>query len=362
MEVIMGKQATRTVEKTRTRAGHGMPGRTTSGGRIIVVGGFLLALLLGLLNGCKNESASESKETTTKEAARPVVVCTTTMITDVARRIGQDRVQVIGIMQPGMDPHSYEPTPNDIIWFKKADLVLYNGLHLEGRLLDMIESAGSTAVAVAEDDRIKLRGKAGTEGAPDPHCWWNAKYFVIYAERTRDALITIDPTGKEAYERQAAGYIDELNTVDTRVRQAVAQIPEGQRVLVTSHDAFFYYGEAYGLTVDAVLGISTEAEVRALRAAELAKLVVQSKAPAVFHETSVSAALNQMVDRIVEIARQKGHPVQVASEPLYSDSLGEPGTPSGTYIGALLENTRIIVEALSGKPAIGLRPGTKGNQ
>jgi ABC-type Zn uptake system ZnuABC Zn-binding protein ZnuA len=230
---------------------------------------------------------------------------------------------------------------------------------LEGRLLDMIENAGSTAVAVGEDARIRLRGKVGGGGAPDPHCWWNAKYFVMYAERARNALIGIDPPGKEVYEQQAESYIEELNAVDARVRRAIAQIPESQRVLVTSHDAFFYYGEAYGLTVDAVLGISTEAEVRALRAAELARLVVGSKVPAVFHETSVSAALNQMVDRVVEIAKEQGHPVRVASEPLYSDSLGEPGTPSGTYLGALLENTRIIVEALSGKAATDLRPGTE---
>ena len=355
----MRKQGTWTVKNARIQAGQRIPWDDALRGWAPVALGFLLALPIALMGGCRKESAA-GKKPATEEATRPVVVCTTTMIADVARRIGQDRVQVIGIMQPGMDPHGYEPTPNDVIWFKKADLVLYNGLHLEGRLLDMIASAGSTAVAVAEDPRIKLRGKAGAAGAPDPHCWWNAKYFVMYAERTRDALIRIDRAGKEAYEQQAASYIEELNAADARVRRAIGQIPESQRVLVTSHDAFFYYGEAYGLTVDAVLGISTDAEVRALRAAELARLVVRSKVPAVFHETSVSAALNQMVDRVVEIAKQEGHPVGVASEPLYSDSLGEPGAPSGTYLGALLENTRIIVEALSGKPATGLRPGTEG--
>jgi manganese/zinc/iron transport system substrate-binding protein len=313
-----------------------------------------------LTGGCKKDSADRAK-TESEEDARPVVVCTTTMITDLARQIGQDRVQVVGIMQPGMDPHSYEATPSDVIWFRKADLVMYNGLHLEGRLLDMIASSGATAVAIAEDDRIKLRGKAGAEGAPDPHCWWNAKYYVMYAERARDALIGIDPAGKQKYEQQAAQYIEELNAANGRVRRAIEQIPESQRVLVTSHDAFYYYGEVYGLTVDAVLGISTDAGVRALRAAELADLVVRSKVPAVFHETSVSASLNEMVDRVVEIAGQKGHTVRVASEPLYSDSLGEPGTPAGTYVGALLENTRIIVEALSGRPATDLKVGKEGN-
>jgi ABC-type Zn uptake system ZnuABC Zn-binding protein ZnuA len=356
--IIVQRQAVSILENVKARTGHRMPGHNAWPARVTSAWGFLLALPIALMGGCKDESA-DSKARTLEEATRPVVVCTTTMIMDLARQLGQDRVQVIGIIQPGMDPHSYEPTPNDVIWFQKADLILYNGLHLEGRLLDMIKNAGSTSVAVAEDGRIKLRGKAGAEGAPDPHCWWNAKYFAMYVERARDAFISIDAAGKGTYERQAAEYIEELTATDARVRRAIEQIPESQRVLVTSHDAFFYYGEAYGLTVDAVLGISTEAEVRALRAAELARLVARSKVPAVFHETSVSAALNQMVDRVVEIAAGEGHTVRVASEPLYSDSLGNPGTPSGTYVGALLENTRIIVEALSGKPATSLHPGTK---
>jgi manganese/zinc/iron transport system substrate-binding protein len=236
-----------------------------------------------------------------------------------------------------------------VIWFRKADLILYNGLHLEGRILDMIENSGSTAVALADDPRIRLRGKAGQEGAPDPHCWWNVKYFKIYVERARDSLMAMDAPGATAYNEQASAFLTELDAADENVRRSIGQIPEKQRVLVTSHDAFYYYGEAYGLTVDAVLGISTDAEVRALRAAELAKLVVDRKVPAVFHETSVSAALNQMIDRVVEIASSEGHSLRVAPEPLYSDSLGAPDTPSGTYLGALMENTRIIVEALSGR-------------
>jgi len=308
----------------------------------------VLVMTIALFGGCK-ERKTDGQEAT-KVSGRPVVVCTTTMIADIAGRIGQDRVQVVGIMKPGMDPHSYEATPDDVIWFRKADLILYNGLHLEGRILDMIESSGSSAVALADDPRIQLRGKAGQDDAPDPHCWWNVKYFKIYVERAQDALISVDAAGAETYRKHASDFLGELDAADEKVRQAISQIPETQRVLVTSHDAFYYYGEAYGLTVDAVLGISTDAEVRALRAAELAQLVVDRKVPAVFHETSVSAALNQMIDRVVEIASREGHSLQVAPEPLYSDSLGAPGTPSGTYLGALTENTRIIVEALSGRP------------
>ncbi len=296
-----------------------------------------------LTAGCK-----EGGKEDVVQAAKPIVVCTTTMISDLARQIGNDRVQVVGIMKPGTDPHSYEPTPDDVIWFKKADLVLYNGLHLEGRLLDMIRNSGSKAVAVAEDTRIKLRSKAGAEGAPDPHCWWNVRYFMMYAERARDALIQVDKKSEQFYSERATDYIAKLEKVDGQIRDAIGRIPKEQRVLITSHDAFFYYGEAYGLKVDAVLGINTDAEVRALRANELAKMVTEARVPAVFHETSVSDALNRMINRVVEIAAGEGHTLHVAEEALYSDSLGPPKSPSGTYIGAILENTRIVSEALSG--------------
>lgn len=291
---------------------------------------------------------------------KPLVVCTTTMIADLAANLGGDRVTVVGIMKPKTDPHIYEPTPDDAMLFKKADLILYNGLHLEGKLTQMMEHAGGKAVALAHDPRIKPRGAAGGSGAPDPHCWWSARYFMIYTEGARDALYNLDREGAEYYQERAAAYIKALKEAEGLVREAILRIPQEQRVLVTSHDAFFYYGEAYGLKVDAVLGISTDAEVRALRVNELARLVTQNKVPAIFHETSVSAALNQMIDRVVEVAGRDGHTVRVPAEPLYSDSLDAPGTPAGTYIGALLANTRIIVSALSGQDATDLlKP--KGN-
>lgn len=282
---------------------------------------------------------------------RPLVVCTTTMITDLARQIAGGRVTVEGIIPPGSDPHIYDPRPRDTILFHRADLILYNGLHLEGRMVDMIAAAGARAVALAEDPRIHLRESQANRGAPDPHCWWNARYFIIYAERARDALIRLDPDGAEHYQRRTAAYVAALQDLDQRVRQAVARIRPAQRVLVTSHDAFFYYGQAYGLEVHAVLGISTDASVRALRINELAALVVQRRIPAIFHETSVSASLNQMIDRVVELAARQGHRVHVPPQALYSDSLAAPPSPAATYLGALAENTRIIVQALSGQSA-----------
>lgn len=279
---------------------------------------------------------------------RPLVVTTTTVITDLVRELAGERVRVVGIIPPGMNPHTYEPRPDDSVLMHKAALILYNGLHLEGKMVHMFENAGTKTVALAEDPRIVTRGSVEYEGAPDPHCWWNPRYFLVFAERARDALIGVDPAGREYYTARAAAYVEKLKEADAQIRAAIARIPPQRRYLITSHDAFYYYGEAYGLRVDAVLGISTDADVQPLRAEELARLVTRNGVPAVFHETAVSAALNEMVNRIVELAAQHGHTVRVASEPLYSDSLDEPGQPAGTYLGALRENTRIIASALAG--------------
>lgn len=302
----------------------------------------------GLLLGCDRAPATAEPAT---QPDRPIVVCTTTMIADLARQIGGERIRVVGLMPPGTDPHIYEPLPSDSVVFGKAALVMYNGLHLEGKLLQIIENAGARAVALAEDDRIRVRESASARGAPDPHCWWNPRYFMIYAERARDALIRVDPAGEEEYRENTIAYLRALEAADQEVRRAIEKIPVQQRYLITSHDAFYYFGEAYGLKVDAVLGISTDASVRALRPEELARIVVNHKIPAIFHETSVSKQLNDFVDRVVEIARKSGHAVRVPDEPLYSDSLGLPGEPAATYIGALRENARIIASALAGDAA-----------
>lgn len=303
-----------------------------------------MILAIVFLVGCERATQVAAADSNTK----PIVACTTTMIADLARQIGGDRIQVACVMPPGTDPHIYEPRPADSVVFGKSILVLYNGLHLEGRMLQIIENAGTRAVPLAEDERIKVRESTTAKGAPDPHCWWNAKYFMIFAERARDALIRVDPAGESVYRALTDRYLKELEIADAEVRAEIERIPPEQRYLITSHDAFYYFGEAYGLKVDAVLGISTDASVRALRPEELARLVVNHKVPAIFHETSVSKQLNDFVDRVVEIARQSGQDVRVPKQALYSDSLGLPGQPSDTYIGALRENARIISQALGG--------------
>ncbi len=317
------------------------------------IGTALAAMVIGLC-GCRDGGAEGGGD------GRKLVVCTTTMIADLARQIGGDDVQVVGIMKSGTDPHIYDPTPDDSIWFRKADVVFINGLHLEGRMVDMIEAVGGKAVHLAEQSEIKLR-KSAAAGAPDPHVWWNVRYFAQFARKAGQELQRIDPARAQAYAARTQAYVERLERLDEIVRASVATIPETSRVMITSHDAFYYYGEAYGLQVDAVLGISTDAQASAGEPRRLAQLCAERKVPAIFHETSVSAAQNHLVDEIMRLALDKySHRIRVAG-PLFSDSLGEPGSGADTYIGAVEANTRMIVEALGGhvvasQPSTGSAP------
>ncbi|GMV97919.1 MAG: zinc ABC transporter substrate-binding protein [Phycisphaerae bacterium] len=293
---------------------------------------------------------------------RKLVVATTTMIADLARQIGGESVRVVGIMKPGTDPHIYDPTPADSILFRKADLVLVNGLHLEGRMIDMIEAAGNKALRLGEHEAIRRRQSASAATAPDPHVWWNIRYFQVFAMQVRDALKKLEPARAAEFDQRAADYLAMLDELDGWVRASVLTIPPAARYMITSHDAFYYYGEAYGLEVDAVLGISTDAQAKAGEQDRLARIVGDRRIPAIFHETSVSAAQNLLVDGIVRLAREKyGREVRIAG-PLYSDSLGLPGSGDETYVGAVRANTRMIVEALGGRvppmrpPSVGAAP------
>lgn len=272
---------------------------------------------------------------------KPVVVCTTTMITDLARQIGGDRVDVKGIMKPGEDPHVYDVRPRDAQMIATADLVLMNGLHLESTLLHVIENnAHGKVVALAETPEIVPLESEAQRGAPDPHCWFNVRYFAVYAERATDALISIDPAGESHYRRNADRYIEQLNELHEWVTTQIASIPRERRVMVTSHDAFQYYGRTYFIDVFAVIGISTEQQPKPQDIGRLEKLVRDRGVRALFIETSVSNTLNEIVRKIATETKVK------IGGTLFSDSLGDEDSPAGTYIGMVRHNTETIVKAL----------------
>lgn len=277
-------------------------------------------------------------------ARRPRVVATTTVVADLVRQIGGDRVLVECLMAPGIDPHSYKPTPRDADRLAGADLVVASGLHLEGKLAGILERLGDRrAVAIVADglpaeELIEVGG-----GLHDPHVWFDPRLWSRCVPAVVEALSRIDPNAAETFQTRGAAYAARLADLDARLRSRIADIPPDRRVLVTAHDAFRYFGRAYGLEVVGVQGTSTESEAGLADINRLVDLVVSRGLPAVFIETSVS---NRNVAALCEGALARGH-VVVLGGTLYSDSLGGPGSGADTLEAALTTNVETIVAGLA---------------
>lgn len=281
-----------------------------------------------------------------KAPGRLLVVATTGMIADVARNIAGPHAEVRALMGEGVDPHLYKPSPGDVRLLDQADLVLYNGLHLEGRMSDMLETLGRrrAAAAVAEViDPAKLRSPPEFEGQHDPHVWFDVSLWSQAAGAIRDALIRVDPANGDAYRAAATKYVAQLSDLDAEVRTEIGKIPEQRRVLVTAHDAFGYFGRAYDIEVLAIQGISTDSEAGLKDINALVDTLIARSIPAVFIESSVP---RKTIDALIEGARARGHTVVIGGE-LYSDAMGADGTEDGTYIGMVRHNVRTIVSGLS---------------
>lgn len=292
---------------------------------------WLLGLLMLTLVACKGEGGQSNHPDRLQAAA------TTTMITDLVREIGGEHVEVSGIMKPGGDPHLYQPTPADAQLVARSQIVFVNGLHLEGWIDRLVENAGGERPVVVVSKGIEAQADPFKKGYPDPHIWFNVGHWVTAAENVRDGLIKADPAHQAAYEKEAARYIRELRTLDQWVKAEVNRLPENRRHLITSHDAFNYFGKAYGFQVKGVQGISTESEAGARDVAEIVDHIRRHRIPAIFVETSVNPQL------IEQISRETGAKI---GGTLYSDSLGPQDSPASTYVGMVKENVRMIVEAL----------------
>lgn len=297
----------------------------------------LLLTSLFILAGCGNPDASG-------DDGRSTVVATTTMIEDLANVIGGEEVNVIGIMRTGEDPHVYEVKPKHATAIKEADLVLYNGLHLEATLDTIVkEQASGVVVALAEQDGIDpIIGKEGLEVAADPHCWMDISLYKLYATRARDALVEVAPEHADLFESRTASYLNELDELEAWVVEQFNTVPVQQRVIVTGHDAFAYFGNAYGIEVHGLIGISTEQEPKPQDIEALKQLIREKGIKAIFPESSLGGSLKALIEKV---AKDTGASV---GEELHSDSLGEPGTDAATYIGMIRHNTSTMVEALKG--------------
>ncbi|MEP0902615.1 metal ABC transporter solute-binding protein, Zn/Mn family [Leptolyngbya subtilissima] len=270
------------------------------------------------------------------------MVATSTLIADWVAEVGGDQVALTSILQPGADPHVYEPVPADTIAFEDADLIFYNGYNLEPNLVRLLNAAGVDAQRVAVGEVVPpLDLQKGTTTVPDPHVWGDVSNVVPMVETIRDQLIELAPNQAELFTANAAAYIAELEQLHSWVEIQTATIPPTQRQLVTTHDAFQYYANAYGLTVAGTLiGLSTEEQPSARTVQQLVASIQGLGVPAIFAETTINPQL------ITTVANESG--VDLAPQPLYSDSIGAPGSDGDSYLKMVIANTRSIVENLGG--------------
>lgn len=274
------------------------------------------------------------------------VTTTIGMIADVVRQVGGDHVEVTGLMGSGIDPHLYKASQGDVKKLDDADIIFYNGLHLEGKMAEMFEQLEKRKPTVAvssylKEDQLHADPAQGT-GAHDPHIWFNVKLWMSATEVIRDTLIEKDPDHAEDYKQRTDDYLKKLEELDTYAREQIALIPEDRRILVTAHDAFGYFGEAYGLTVTGLQGMNTMSEYGSKDVSKLRDFLVDNKIKAVFIESSVP---KKSIESVIEGAKQLGHEVTIGGE-LFSDAMGDEGTEEGTYIGMVKHNVDTIVKAL----------------
>ena len=275
------------------------------------------------------------------------VVATIGMITDVAQRVGGDRVFVQGLMGPGVDPHLYKARAGDVRKLSEADVIFYNGLHLEAAMGEVLEEMADRTRSVAVTDSIPrsaLMHPPEFLGAYDPHVWFDVQMWMQTVDVIANALSAEAPAHADYFRRNAAAVHAELAELDAWVRAEVSKLPPEKRVLITAHDAFNYFGRAYGFRVLGLQGISTATEAGTADVQNLAEEIRTQRIPAIFVESSIP---RRTVEAVQAAVRSRGYNVEIGGE-LFSDALGSTGTPEGTYVGMVRHNVRTIVNALRG--------------
>lgn len=313
-----------------------------------------LTLLSILLGCCAFVACDTTSANATKNAAQPAqktyagdypirVVCTTGMVADAALNVGGEHVGVTSLMGEGVDPHLYKASPADVSQLNRADIILYSGLHLEGKLAELLERMGRRKPTLGIAERIaKQQVLSDDHGAHDPHVWFDVSLWSQAADAAATALAEFDPKHADAYQANAAAYRERLTRLHQYAKDQLSTVPNDRRVLVTAHDAFRYFGRAYDVEVRGIQGISTDSEAGVRQVKELVDFLVERKIKAVFVETSVS---DQNIRSLLEGCKARGHQVVIGGE-LFSDAMGKSGTEQGTYEGMVKHNVDTIVKAL----------------
>lgn len=285
-------------------------------------------LVISVLFGLQASTLGQDKMT---------IVTSASMIADMTTRIVGDAIEVKTIVPIGGDPHRYQPTPSDAQLVYKSDLIFINGLTFEGWIRELIENSGTKAKTITVTKDVEIIQSDTYKNSADPHAWMAADNGLIYIKNILDAVQKLMPEKADVFQENYDIYADELRKIDQRIQSMIETIPSDQRVLITSHDAFEYYGKRYGLQLEAIMGVSTEAEARTSDIARVVEVIRKNKVPAIFVESTINPKLIEQISRDNNVA--------IGGE-LYADSLGDLDSPAPTYIDMLLYNTRTIVNAL----------------
>jgi manganese/zinc/iron transport system substrate-binding protein len=307
---------------------------------LLALAGLLAALVLA---GCGASGVSGASPS----GAQLSVTTTTNWITDTARQIGGNRVEVQGLMGPGVDPHLYQARASDVDRLRDADVVLWNGLELEAKMEEIFAQVGQTKPVVAVGEAVpepeRLAAVAGNATESDPHVWFDPGRWAHAARAVAEAFKEADPEGAAGYDRRLSQFLRDLDEADSYARSRLGEVPERSRVLVTSHDAFGYFADAYGFEVASIQGISTEAEATTADVERVASVIADRELGAVFVESSVP---RQTIDAVLAAAARRGQDAVVGGE-LFGDAAGSEGSEEGTYVGALRHNVDLIAEGLA---------------
>lgn len=298
--------------------------------------GVMVLSLSFLLLGCSAEIEGE------KEG---IVVATTGQIADAIKEISGDHLQVSALMGPGVDPHLYKATQSDLSKLDKAEVIFYNGLHLEGQMLDIFEQMAKdkTVLAVGETlDEKQLLASDTDAMLHDPHIWFDIELWKGVVKAVSTQLQEEYPEFKADFQTNEAAYLKKLDDLQSYAEKRVNEIPQQQRILVTAHDAFNYFGRSQAFEVRGLQGLSTDSEYGVKDVQEMVDFLVENKIKALFIESSVS---DKAMKAVIEGAKEKGHDIVIGGE-LFSDAMGAEGTTEGTYVGMYQHNIDTIVDAL----------------
>lgn len=304
----------------------------------------IFAILCFVSTSCNNSEKGDTKQ------KGLYLVATTGMIKDAVMNVVKDKAEVVGLMGAGVDPHLYKATQSDLTKLTQANAVFYNGLFLEGKMGEVLEKLARQKPVIAVTDEIDrndllsiyAESDQSTEQHLDPHVWFDVAKWQKVVTLIGQKMQEIDAPNATFYAANTAAYIEKLKTLEQKVQANMASLPNDQRILITSHDAFGYFGKAYNMEVRGLQGVSTVSEFGLKDVKNLVDYIVEKKVKAVFIESSVP---QKPLEAVLEGCKQKGQEVVIGGT-LFSDAMGSEGTVEGTYIGMVESNVKTIVEAL----------------